>query len=76
MKPQDTKTLLSFAFGLMNKLDNSEIDVDTAKAQGSLIKQANNILRYELDRSKTQMKIEEHNKVHQSNIELRDIESV
>ena len=75
MKTTDTKSLLKFTFGLMEKLDNQEIDVENAKAQGNLIKQANNLLRYELDRSKTLMKIKQHNDIYQDNIKLREIES-
>jgi hypothetical protein len=35
----------------MRKLDNNSIDVDNAKAQANLIKQANNTIRFELDRA-------------------------
>ncbi len=75
MKTADTKSLLKFTFGLMEKLDNQAIDVENAKAQANLIKQANNLLRYELDRSKTLMKIKQHNDIYQDNVQLREIES-
>ncbi len=75
MQPVNSKSLLAFTFGLMGRLDNKELDVDTAKAQAGLIKQANNIMKYELDRSKTLIKIKEHNALTKDNIELRNVES-
>lgn len=75
MQPVNSKSLLAFTFGLMEKLDNKELDVDTAKAQSGLIKQANNIMKYELDRAKTLIKIKEHNALTKDNIELRNVES-
>ena len=59
----------------MDKLDKGKIDTDSAKAQGNLIKQANNLLKYELDRANTLMKIKQHNTVHNDGLSLRDIES-
>ncbi len=42
MKPTNNKSLLHFLFDTMDKLEKKEIDVDTAKAQANLAKQANN----------------------------------
>ncbi len=53
--------LLVHTASIMKKLDEKKIDVDTAKAQASLIKQSNNLLRYELDIRKFDYKIEESN---------------
>ena len=75
MNPVNSKSLLAFVFGQMEKLDNKEIDVAEAKAQAGLAKQANNIMKYELDRVKVKMELEEHNKLYGSNHELRDVES-
>lgn len=47
----NTKSLLSHAFSTMKKLDEGQIDNETAKAQANLMKQANNVLKYELDRA-------------------------
>lgn len=47
----NTRELLKFTFDVMRKLDNNSIDVDNAKAQANLIKQANNTIRFELDRA-------------------------
>lgn len=76
MKPVNSKSLLAFVFGQMEKLDEKLIDVSEAKAQAVLASQANNIMRYELDRSKVIMQLQEHNKIHMSNHELRHVESI
>lgn len=74
MQPLNSKSVLHFLFGQMEKLDNRQIDVHTAKAQADLAKQAHNLIKYELDRAKTLMSLEQHNKEYNSNIELRNIE--
>jgi hypothetical protein len=54
------KELLAHLSSIMERLDNGSITIDTAKAQASLIKQSNNLLRYDLDCKKFehQLKIE------------------
>ena len=74
MKPINNKSLLHFIFDQMEKLDKNEIDVQTAKAQSLLSKQANNSLRYELERTNTLIKLDEHNRKHGTNIEVRNVE--
>lgn len=76
MKPVNTKSLLAFVFGQMEKLDNKEIDVDTANAQSKLVQQANNILRSEHERTRVKIELERHNKEYGSNIEFREVESI
>lgn len=75
MKPVNNKSLLHFIFDQMEKLDTNEISVDQAKAQANLAKQANNSLKYELDRVATQMRVEAHNREFNSNLILREAES-
>ena len=75
MKPVNSKSLLAFCFDQMHKLDNRTIENEQAREQSNLIKQANNLLKYELDRSKVKMELKKHNIAHNDNIELRDIES-
>jgi hypothetical protein len=75
MKPVNTKSLLAFVFDQMEKLDNKEIDVDTANAQSKLVQQANNIIRSEHERTRVKMELERHNKEYNSNLEFREIES-
>lgn len=75
MKPVNSKSLLAFVFDQMAKLDQKEIDVDTANAQAKLVSQANNIIRLEHDRTKIKIELEKHNKEFASNLELREIES-
>lgn len=75
MKPVNTKSLLAFVFNQMEKLDNKEIDVDTANAQSKLVQQANNLIRSEHERTRVKMELEKHNKEYNSNIEMREIES-
>ena len=59
----------------MEKLDAKEIDNETAKSQANLSKQANNALKYELDRANTIMKLKQHNKENTDTLELRNVES-
>jgi len=75
MKPVNSKSLLSFVFDQMEKLDSGSIDVQQAREQSNLVKQANNLLKYELDRSKVQMELSKHNALTKDNLELRNIES-
>ena len=59
----------------MEKLNNKEIDVQTASAQAKLAKQANNALMYELKRADIQMKLTQHNAVYKDGLKLREAES-
>lgn len=70
MKPKNTKTLLTFIFDQMDKLDRGEISTETAREQANLCKQANNTMRYDLDKATVQMKLSEHNKAHGTNIKI------
>jgi hypothetical protein len=65
-KSVNSKELLKETFNMMMLLKAKGISVEEAKAQSNLIKQANNLLRYELDRAVAIQKFE--------NIEIRDIE--
>ena len=51
---------------MMMLLKSKVISVEEAKAQSNLLKQANNILRYELDRAIAEKKFE--------NLSIREIE--
>ena len=44
--------LLGHLADIMLKLEQKRIGVEDAKAQASLVKQSNNLLRYELDKEK------------------------
>lgn len=61
----NSKAIFKHLCDQMHKLSAKVITVDEAKAQANLAKQANNILKYELERAKT---IQKHGK------NLRDIE--
>ncbi len=74
MKPTNNKSLLHFLFETMDKLEKKEIDVDTAKAQANLAKQANNALRYELDRTALELKINEQSGIIDKHLHIREIE--
>jgi hypothetical protein len=74
MKPVNNKSLLHFIFDQMEKLSAGEIDVNTARSMGVLAKQANNSLRYELDRVDTLMKLDSYNRENATKIELRNAE--
>lgn len=75
MTPVNNKSMLAFIFGQMDKLDRNEIDVQTAREQGNLAKQANNAMKYELDRAKVLMELAKHNAVYKDGLDLRNIES-
>jgi hypothetical protein len=65
-KEVSTKELLRHTFDTMMLLKSKAIDVDEAKAQANLLKQANNLFKYELDRACAIQKFE--------NLEIRNIE--
>ena len=75
MKPVNSKSMLAFLYGQMEKLDNGEIDVAKATAQANLAKQANNILNYELKRAELSMKLSDFNEGKTEKVEIRQIES-
>lgn len=62
----NSKTIFSHLCDQMAKLNAKVISVEEAKAQSNLAKQANNILKYELDRAIAIQKYE--------NIDIREIE--
>lgn len=76
MKAVNNKSLLAFIFDQMDKLDSGEIKVEQAKAQANLAKQANNALKYELDRVNTLIELDKHNRSNGTNIDLRNAESI
>jgi hypothetical protein len=76
MKPVNSKSLFAFVCDQMEKLNAKEIGVDEAKAQSNLAKQANNILKYELDRASLQIKLHELNQtIKDTPIVIREVES-
>lgn len=74
MKPKNNKDLFNFICDQMEKLDDGSITVEQGQAQATLAKQANNSLRYEIDRAKTQMKLDEYNRENDTEIRLRQAE--
>lgn len=74
MQPTNNKSLLHFLFDQMEKLDKKEIDVEQAKAQANLAKQANNSLKYELERSKLLMELDSHRSTTGNSIDFRNVE--
>lgn len=75
MKPTNNKSLLHFIFDQMDKLDKKEIDIDQAKAQANLAKQANNVFKYENDRAVIMMSLAEHNAKFKDGLDIRTIEA-
>jgi hypothetical protein len=57
-----TTGLLGHLADTMLKLEQRKISVDDAKAQASLVKQSNNLLRFELDLEKYKGKVLENSK--------------
>jgi len=62
----NSKQLLKHSFDTMMLLKAKAINVDEAKAQSNLLKQANNLLKYELERATAVQKFE--------NLDIRNIE--
>jgi len=75
MKPVNNKSMIAFLFDQMEKLDNGEIDNQTAREQANLSKQVNNAMKYELDRAKLKMELSKHNSIYKDGTNLREIES-
>jgi len=75
MKKVNSKSLLAFCFNQMEKLDEGKIGVEQAREQSNLVKQANNLLKYELDRTKVLMDLTVHNETYNKDLQLRNIES-
>lgn len=65
-KAANSKELFKHSFNLMQLLNQKAITVEEAKAQANLLKQANNLLKYELDRAIAEKKYE--------NLTIREIE--
>jgi len=67
-KKVNSKELLRHAFDTMMMLKAKAINTEEAKAQANLLKQSNNLLKYELDRAVAIQKYE--------TLEIRDIEEL
>lgn len=76
MQPVNNKSLLHFIFGQMEKLDKKEIDVQAAKTQAMLARQANSALNYELQRTNMLIKTDEYNRKYGTDIKLKNVEGV
>ena len=74
-KIKNTQDLLNHVFDQMDKLSEGDITVQQAREQSNLVKQANNILRYELDRVQTAIRLQEHEEMYGTKLGLREIES-
>lgn len=74
MKPINNKSLLHFVFDQMEKLDEKKITTDEAKAQANLAKQANNALKYEIDRTRLFMELDKHEAETGNKVEFRNVE--
>lgn len=75
MKPVNNKSLTAFLFSQMEKLENKEIDKETALAQVAIAKQINSQMRYELERARVVMQLTQHNAIYKDGSNLREIES-
>jgi hypothetical protein len=67
-KKVNSRELLSHAFDMMMLLKSKAINTEEAKAHANLLKQSNNLLKYELDRAVAIQKYE--------NIDIRNIEDL
>jgi hypothetical protein len=76
MTPMNNKSLLHFIFDQMNKLDKKEITIQEANSQAALMKQANNSLKYELDRAKVLIMLDQNQREGGASLKIRDVESL
>lgn len=76
MQSKTNKDLFAHICEQMERLGQKKITVDEAKGQAALAKQANNLLRYELDRVKTEMKVREYNEANKTGFSVREIEEI
>jgi hypothetical protein len=67
---KNNKDLLQFIFRQMEKLDEKKISPEIAKEQANLAKQANNSLRYEIEKAALLFKLEQS----KSQVEINEIE--
>jgi hypothetical protein len=74
MQPVNNKSLLHFLFDQMEKLDSGAIKIDQAKAQAALAKQANQALKYEMDRVHTLITLDQYKRSTGASIEFRNVE--
>jgi hypothetical protein len=74
MEPVNNKSLLHFLYGQMQKLDSGEISKEQAREQANLAKQANNCMKYELQRTATLMLVDQYRRETGTSIPLREIE--
>lgn len=75
MKPVNNKSMISFLFGQMEKLDKGEITNEQAREQSNLAKQVNSAMKYEIDRARVKMELSKHNAIYKDGSDLREIES-
>lgn len=75
MQPVNSKSLLAFVFGQMEKLDKHETKVEEAQAQAKLAQQANNIIKNEHERARVLMELAKHNAIYKDGLNLREVES-
>jgi|TARA_R110000782_G_scaffold71405_1_gene143195 ABC-type uncharacterized transport system ATPase subunit len=75
MKPVNNKSLTSFLFDQMEKLNRGTIVKEDALAQVQLAKQINSQMRYELERARVIMQLSAHNAIYKDGSNLREIES-
>jgi hypothetical protein len=71
MKKQKEK-LVELLFDQMEKLDKHEISKDQANSQALLAKQINTVMRIDIDRAQTEIKIREFNAKNNESIKLKD----
>jgi hypothetical protein len=58
----------------MEKLDQQSVSVDVAKAQAHLAKQANNSLKYEIERTRLLIDLDKHRAETGNAIDFRNAE--
>tara|TARA_R110000851_G_C12998510_1_gene558067 strand:- start:132 stop:371 length:240 start_codon:yes stop_codon:yes gene_type:complete len=75
MTPVNNKSLTSFLFDQMEKLNRGTIVKEDALAQVQLAKQINSQMRYELERARVIMQLSAHNAIYKDGSNIREIES-
>jgi hypothetical protein len=73
--PVNSKSLFAFICDQMEKLDKEQVSLENVKEQANLVQKATNLLKYELDRANTQIRIRDFNVKTGATLAIREVEA-
>jgi len=74
MKPVNNKSLTHYLFDLMEKVNNKEVELDSARVQTGIARQLQSAMRFENERVETLIKVDKYNRATGTNFVLRSVE--